>query len=74
MLSEHGDHLMYDLAQDPEEELNIFGAPKGDIFNQYGHYADVSDVTSKLISKLRASASLVGDGFGVRLADNCDRI
>ena len=69
MLSEHGDHLLYDLAQDPEEELNIYGAPKGDIFNQYGHYADQHDLMRDLIENLTQHAEALQDDLGYQLAD-----
>ena len=69
VLSEHGDHLLYDLAQDPEEELNIYGAPKGDIFNQYGHYADQHDLMRDLIENLTQHAEALQDDFGYQLAD-----
>ena len=68
-LSEHGDHLLYDLAQDPEEELNIYGAPKGDIFNQYGHYADQHDLMRDLIENFTQHSEALQDDLGYQLAD-----
>jgi arylsulfatase A-like enzyme len=69
ILSEHGDHLMYDLVHDPEEEIDIFGAPKRDYQNQTGRMPDQKPVMIDLITELRRHASAMQDDFGVRLAD-----
>ena len=39
ILSWDEEHEFYDLQIDPEEELNIFDAPKRDKQNQYRHYS-----------------------------------
>ena len=69
ILSEQGDHLMYDLTRDPEEEIDIFGAPKQDFHNQTVHLDDQTATMRRLVGQLRAEAEAIGDGFGMALAD-----
>ena len=68
ILSEHGDHALFDLERDPEEELNLFGAPKPDFFSQYTHFPDQAGKTACLTRMLRAEAERVGDDWGAALA------
>ena len=69
VLSEEGRHLLYDLNVDQEEELNLYGAPKFDFYNQYQHIPDSSATCRRLTNLLRAEALAVQDSFGVTLAD-----
>ena len=69
VLSDEGRHLLYDLVDDPEEELNFFGAPKFDYYNQYQHYPDPTELTRRLTERLRAEALALKDSFGIMLAD-----
>ena len=69
VLSEEGRHLLYDLSVDPEEELNLWGAPKFDFYNQYQHIPDPRATCLRLTSQLRAEALALQDSFGVELAD-----
>ena len=69
VLSEEGRHLLYDLEVDPEEELNLFGAPKFDYYNQYQHIADPTPTCRRLTELLRDEAASMKDDFGVTLAE-----
>jgi choline-sulfatase len=69
VLSEEGRHLLYDLRVDPEEELNLFGAPKFDYYNQYQHIPDPTPTCRQLTHRLRDEALALKDTFGVELAD-----
>ena len=69
VLSEEGRHLLYDLVADPEEELNLYGAPKFDYYNQYQHFADPTENCVRLTQLLRSEAVALDDSFGVSLAD-----
>jgi arylsulfatase A-like enzyme len=70
ILSEGGNHQLYDLSLDPEEELNIFGAPKLDVFyDQYRHFPDHSEITIGLVTSLKLEAKKIDDEFGIELAD-----
>ena len=68
ILSEHGNHALFDLERDPEEELNLFGAPKPDFFSQYTHFPDQSEKTARLTRMLREEAKRIGDDWGAELA------
>lgn len=69
VLSDDGKHLLYDLIADPEEELNIFDAPRADAQNQYLHFADQRPTVRRLTEALKDEAARLGDAFGVALAD-----
>ena len=66
---EEGRHLLYDLKADPEEELNWFGAPKFDYYNQYQHFPNPVPFCRDLGKRLKAEAQTIEDDFGVELAD-----
>ena len=68
ILSEHGNHALFDLERDPEEELNLFGAPRPDFFNQYTHFPDQTERTTRLTRMLHEEAQRVGDEWGAALA------
>ena len=68
ILSEHGSHALFDLERDPEEELNLFGAPRPDFFSQYTHFPDQTENTVRLTQALREEAQRVGDDWGAALA------
>ena len=69
VISEQGRHLLYDLREDPEEEINFYGAPKFDFYNQFQHYADPTPICLNLTKLLRSEAVALEDSFGVELAD-----
>ena len=68
ILSELGNHALFDLERDPEEELNLFGAPRPDFFNQYTHFPDQTERTTRLTRMLHEEALRVGDDWGAALA------
>ncbi len=68
VLSNDGKHLLYDLVNDPEEELDIFGAPRSEPQNRYRHFADQRPVARRLVETLLAEARRYDDAFGVDLA------
>ena len=68
ILSENGNHALFDLERDPEEELDLFGAPKPDFFDQYTHFPDQSETTARLTQMLQQEALRVSDDWGAVLA------
>lgn len=68
ILSGDENHELYDLHQDPEEVLNIFGAPYADIHDRYLNYEDTSPIILELSRKLHDQAVLIGDHAGVDLS------
>ena len=53
---------------DPEEELNIFDAPKRDKQNQYRHFRDQTKIILKLAREMLQRAKQLEDFAGVELA------
>ncbi len=62
---------LFDLVNDPEEELDLYDAPHEDDHNQYAHYPPFTDVIVELAQLLRRYAEEIGDTFGCDVADNC---
>ena len=62
---------LFDLVNDPEEELDLYDAPYEDDHNQYAHYPPFTDVIVELAQLLRRYAEEIGDTFGCDVADNC---
>jgi arylsulfatase A-like enzyme len=62
-------HLMFDLRIDPEEEYNLYGAPRVEAQDRYRHFADQGPTFLRLVRMLRAEAERLEDHFGVELAD-----
>ncbi|TVR06798.1 MAG: hypothetical protein EA385_14645 [Salinarimonadaceae bacterium] len=69
VLSDGGAHALYDLVADPEEELDLYGAPRADEHNRYRNIPDTSDVVRGLAQRLVERAAAIGDDLGVRLAE-----
>lgn len=61
-------HELYDLVDDPEEVLNIFGAPREDIHDRYLNYGDTTATILKLSKKLHAEAVRFSDHAGIDLS------
>lgn len=56
--SADGEHALYNLSADPEEELNVFATPREDPgFDRYKHYGSHADV----VAALREDALSVAD-------------
>ena len=68
ILSWDEEHEFYDLLIDPEEELNIFDAPKRDKQNQYRHFRDQTKNILKLAREMLQRAKQLEDFAGVELA------
>jgi arylsulfatase A-like enzyme len=68
ILSEHGLHALYNLENDPEEVLDLYGAPYKDFYDQYQHFGPMDDVIYELAAKLKNEARTLNDEFGVTLA------
>ncbi len=64
-------NFLYDLENDPEEELNVYDTPRADSQNQYGHFPPYTEKIRELAGLAREFAEKIGDGFGVVLADSC---
>lgn len=69
ILSDDGKHSLFELINDPEEELDLYGAPRQDSQNRYMHFPDQSGIIRDLSLRLRAEARAVSDRFGEALAD-----
>lgn len=69
-----GQHELYNLQADPEEELNLFLTPRPDPgFERYKHYPDYAPIIAELAARLRRSAEAIGDGRGLDLAGLVDQ-
>ncbi len=66
-----GLHELYDLVNDPEEELNVYKTPREDGHNQYLHFPPYTDVIDELAHLLKRHAEVIDDTLGVDLADLC---
>ena len=73
ILSEGGKNALYDLRDDPEEELDIFDVPRNDNQDQYRHYASHESVVVELATRLGAEAERIGDALGITLAEQVAR-
>ena len=61
-------HELYDLSTDPEEVLNLYGAPRTDKQDQYRHFEGQSERIVSLAGMMLRRASELGDFAGVELA------
>ena len=66
-----GDHSLYDLVNDPEEELNIYNTPRENAHNEYLHFPPQTEVITKLAHLLKRHALEIDDSLGSDLADLC---
>ena len=66
-----GNHMLYDLVNDPEEELNLYKTPREDGHNQYLHFPPYTDTIAELAQILKRHAAQIDDQLGVDLADLC---
>jgi choline-sulfatase len=65
------DHELYDLVNDPEEELNLYDTPRADGHNQYLYFPPYTDVITELAQLLKRYAQEIDDELGSDLADLC---
>jgi arylsulfatase A-like enzyme len=68
ILSEGGPHELYDLSEDPDEILNLFGVPYEDEHDQYRHFAPHDEVVYELAARLEVEARRLSDEKGIALA------
>jgi choline-sulfatase len=68
ILSEGGPHELYDLQQDPDELLNLFGVPFEDEHDQYRHFAPQAETVYRLATRLEVEARGLNDEKGIALA------
>ena len=61
-------HELYDLSTDPEEVLNLYGAPRADKQDQYKHFESQSERIVSLAGMMLRRANELGDYAGVELA------
>ncbi|MCH8292216.1 DUF4976 domain-containing protein [Candidatus Poribacteria bacterium] len=66
-----GNHELYDLVNDPEEELNLYKTPRADGHNQYLHFPPYTQVIAELAQLLKRHALEIDDPLGSDLADLC---
>lgn len=66
-----GDHALYDLVNDPEEELNIYNTPRENAHNEYLHVPPQTEVITELAQLLKRHALEIDDQLGSDLADLC---
>jgi choline-sulfatase len=65
IVAANGAHELYDLAADPEEELNIFLTPRPDGgFERFTHYPDHAREIDALAAGMEREAARIGDGEG----------
>ncbi len=67
--SANGAHELYNLAEDPEEELDVFLTPRPDGgFERFKHYPDFAPIIAELTGRMKATAAAIGDSRGSELA------
>ena len=67
--AENGEHQLFDLITDPEEELDIFLTPRPDPgFERYKHLPDHATVIKTLCDQMEAEATRISDAIGLKLA------
>jgi choline-sulfatase len=65
IVSDNGAHELYDLAADPEEELNIFLTPRPDGgFQRFDHIPDHARTIAALAEAMEAAATAIDDAEG----------
>ena len=69
ILSKGGPHSLYDLENDPEEELDIFETPRDDPYKQFIRLPSFKPQIRILARLLREHAAGTGDSTGVALAE-----
>ncbi len=71
--SSNGAHELYDLAADPEEELDVFLTPRPDGgFERFKHYPDYAPVIADLCVRMKAMAQTLDDATGIALAGDVE--
>lgn len=68
ILSEGGLNELYNLADDPDEILNLYGVPCEDEHDQYRHFPSHDETIRELARRLETEARTLGDEKGIALA------
>jgi len=68
ILSWDEQHELYDLTVDPEEELNIYDAPRWDKQTQYQHFENQTARISELAEIMLSRAQQLEDFAGIEMA------
>lgn len=67
--SANGEHELYDLRADPEEELNVYLTPRDDGgFERFKHYPDYAPIIAELAERMNRWARGIEDERGLQLA------
>lgn len=69
ILSDDGESELYDLVNDPEEELDMYTTPRQDVHDQFIHLPSHDEQVITLSERLRERAAAIGDRVGVQLAE-----
>ncbi|NJN83592.1 MAG: sulfatase-like hydrolase/transferase [Caldilineaceae bacterium] len=65
------DGFLYDLENDPEEEMNLYYAAHREIRGQQSHFPDHTDQITELAGLLLGHAQRVDDNVGIDIANLC---
>ncbi len=65
-----GEHALFDLQNDPEEELDVFLTPRDEIMNRYNDFPDYAPVIAERADGMRKAAAGIDDDIGVEIADS----
>jgi arylsulfatase A-like enzyme len=69
-----GQHELYNLQADPEEELDVYLTPRADAgFERFKHHPSYAPVITDLVTRLRRAATAIGDARGSELAGLVER-
>ncbi len=72
--SENGEHELYNLRADPEEELNVYLTPREDGgFERFKHYPDYAAVIAELLERMKRWAGEIDDKRGLELAADVEK-
>ncbi len=69
VLDRENENMLFDLENDPEEELNVYVTPREDFHIQFRHFPDYSETIIALAKRLAEEADKIGDNLGRDLAE-----
>ncbi|MBI1775646.1 MAG: sulfatase-like hydrolase/transferase [Proteobacteria bacterium] len=65
----NGPHSLYDLARDPEEELDLFELPREDEYSRFKNEPSHAVVARDYAHKLQEAAAAIDDRQGIAIGD-----
>lgn len=68
ILSDGGPHELYNLEHDPDEVLDLYGAPYEDMHIQFRHFPKQDDTIYELAQLAEKEAIAIDDELGIKLA------